>query len=56
MVEVKLQRHLAYKYKDKTRYKYVIVIPNETVKDRLESWRRIRKLRYRKYVNVETKE
>ena len=28
---MKLQRQVAYKYKDKTRHKYVIVIPNETV-------------------------
>lgn len=28
---MKLQRQVAYKYKNKTRYKYVIVLPNETV-------------------------
>lgn len=30
---MKLQRQLAYKYKGKTRYKHVIVIPNETIKE-----------------------
>lgn len=29
---MKLQKQVAYHYKGKTRYKYVIVIPNETVK------------------------
>lgn len=28
---MKLQKQVAYKYKDKTRYKHVVVIPNETV-------------------------
>jgi len=29
---MKLQKQVAYRYKDRTRYKYVIVIPNETIK------------------------
>jgi len=28
---MKLQKQIAYKYKDKVRHKYVIVIPNETI-------------------------
>ena len=32
-IEMKLQKQIAYKYKDKTRYKYVIIIPNETVQE-----------------------
>ena len=28
---MKLQRQVAYKYKEKTHYKYVIVIPQDTV-------------------------
>ena len=32
-VEMKLQRQTAYKYKERTRYKYVVVIPNETVEE-----------------------
>jgi len=30
-MKMKLQKQIAYKYKDKVRHKYVIVIPNETV-------------------------
>jgi len=30
---MKLQRQIAYKYKDETRYKHVVVIPNETIKE-----------------------
>jgi len=29
---MKLQRQVAYKYKEKTRYKHVVVIPNEAIK------------------------
>jgi len=28
---MKLQKHVAYKYKDKTHYKYVIVIPENAI-------------------------
>ncbi len=28
---MKLQKHKAYKYKGETKYKYVIVIPNEDI-------------------------
>jgi len=31
MIKMKLQKQIAYKYKDKIRHKYVIVIPNETI-------------------------
>jgi bifunctional DNA-binding transcriptional regulator/antitoxin component of YhaV-PrlF toxin-antitoxin module len=30
---MKLQKQVAYKYKGSTQYKYVIVIPNETVEE-----------------------
>ena len=30
---MKLQRQVAYKYKDKPHYKHVIIIPNETVEE-----------------------
>lgn len=30
---MKLQKQIAYRYKGETRYKHVIVIPNETVKE-----------------------
>ncbi len=33
MRNMKLQRQVAYRYKGKTQYKYVIVIPNETVEE-----------------------
>ena len=29
---MKLQKQIAYKYKDKSRFKHVIVIPNNTIK------------------------
>ena len=28
---MKLQKQIAYKYKDKTHYKYVLIIPQDTV-------------------------
>ena len=31
VITMKLQRQVAYKYKEKIRYKHVIVIPNGTV-------------------------
>lgn len=30
---MKLQRQVAYKYKDKTHYKYVVVIPQDVIAD-----------------------
>ena len=30
---MKLQRQVAYKYKDKTHYKYVLIIPQEAVSE-----------------------
>ena len=30
-MKVKLQRHFAYKYKDKKHYKHVIVVPEEAI-------------------------
>jgi len=30
---MKLQKQVAYKYKDKTHYKYVLVIPQDTISE-----------------------
>jgi len=30
---MKLQRQVAYKYKDKTHYKYVLIIPQDTISE-----------------------
>jgi len=41
---MKLQKQVAYKYKDKTHYKYVLVIPGNAISDL--GWREGYELKY----------